>query len=113
MRASGESYLRYGKADQKRRRAEGLCLSCDVRPEQNPATGRPFARCATHRASAASYMRRYLQEQRSRWRALHLCVCCGLPTTTNPQTGVAFHRCFAHRVEAATYKSRRKAQEAK
>ena len=33
----------------QRRRAAGLCLQCDERPEVNPATGEPYVRCREHR----------------------------------------------------------------
>lgn len=49
------------RAKQQRWRQHGCCVSCGLPAERNPKTGRPFARCRTHRLKASRYSQRYHQ----------------------------------------------------
>lgn len=92
---------RWHREDYAKRRAAGICASCDRPTPINPRTGKPSVRCERHGQMAAAASSRYVTAARRRWLEMGLCCECGAPCGRNPQTGRAFRRCLAHRLAGA------------
>ena len=92
---------RWHREDYAKRRAAGICASCDRPTPINPRTGKPSARCERHGKMAAAACSRYVMPARRRWLEMGLCCECGAPCGRNPQSGKPFRRCLQHRLAGA------------
>lgn len=73
---------RWHREDYAKRRAAGICSSCNRKTAINPRTGKPLARCERHGAMAAEASKRYVTAARRRWLESGLCCECGAPVAS-------------------------------
>lgn len=92
---------RWHREDYAKRRAAGICSSCNRKTAINPRTGKPLARCERHGAMAAEASKRYVTAARRRWLESGLCCECGAPCGFNRRDGKVYRRCLTHRLAGA------------